>query len=150
MMDRETEMYHAAIKILSNRADQLGIDEDEALMHKRDYVITEKAPNTFKYEKISYNTLSDIIDKKIENIPYQQLILLSTGPKYRKEVSGMSFNRKSKTTKQYEADHRLYDSIVEKITKDVMEENNIDNMYSREVNKLVKEKLNLIMSNRQG
>lgn len=149
-MDRETEMYHAAINILSNRAEQLGIDEDEVLMHKMDYVITESAPNTFKYEKISYNTLSDIIDKKIENIPYQQLILLSTGPKYRKEVSGMSFNRKSKTTKQYEADHRLYDSIVEKITKEIMEENNIDNTYTREVNKLVKEKLNPIMNNRQG
>ena len=35
-MDRETEMYHAAMNILSNRAEQLGIDEDEVLMHKVD------------------------------------------------------------------------------------------------------------------
>ena len=31
-MNKDTEMYHAAINILSNRADQLGLDEDE-LMH---------------------------------------------------------------------------------------------------------------------
>ena len=31
-MNKNTEMYHAAINILSNRADQLGLDDDE-LMH---------------------------------------------------------------------------------------------------------------------
>lgn len=105
-MNYETEMYHAAIKILNNRAYQLNDDE---LMHTSEYFLVRN--------KYGYNVPQEDVDKiiisKINSIPSDiSKILDELGDVDMKSYKGYS-------DEQRIAAKRLWRRYVDKITKEV-------------------------------
>ena len=114
-MDRETEMYHAAIKILSNRAGQY---DDELFHTYRNISIFNKYGYYVPQEEVDR-----IIDSKISNIPSdisKMLSELGDPSMVSKNSRGYASYEMSKS--QYGAEKRLWKAYIDKITKDVGDE----------------------------
>lgn len=104
-MNHETEMYHAAIKILNNRAYQLNDDE---LMHTYAHI---NIYNKYDYQ-VPQEDVDKIIDSKINSIP-------SDIGKILNELNNEHYKDGPRDEKQRAATKRLWNTYIDRITKEV-------------------------------
>lgn len=120
-MNKETEMYHAAIKILENRAEQLGDDE---LIHTARNVTIQ---NKYGYY-VPQEDIDRIIDSKINSMPSDisnVLRELNDSDKFNNSLMGENslwIPSAVRDGKEITAARRLWKKYVNKITKDVKSE----------------------------
>ena len=98
------EMFHAATRIMANRAEQLGVSEDE-LMHA-----FQNRKNENKY--ITRDEIDKMVDEEIENIPFEQIKLMGENYGQGRIIAPMSQDQK-------DALFRLRDAYTRKITKKI-------------------------------